>query len=45
MRADPIFVELRARMFDLLHRRVRRDISQIVVSNGTAEAENRLRQA
>lgn len=45
MRADPIFVELRARMFDLLHHRVRRDISQMVVSNGTAEAENRLRQA
>jgi NitT/TauT family transport system ATP-binding protein len=45
MRADLRFVELRARMFDLLHRRVRRDISQMVVSDGTAEAENRLRQA
>jgi NitT/TauT family transport system ATP-binding protein len=45
MRADPIFVELRARVFDLLHHRVRKDISQMVVSNGTAEAENRLRQA
>jgi NitT/TauT family transport system ATP-binding protein len=45
MRADPIFVELRARLFDLLHRRVRKDISQMVVSDGTAEAENRLRQA
>ena len=45
MRVDPIFVELRARMFDLLHHRVRKDISQMVVSDGTAEAENRLRQA
>lgn len=45
MRADPIFVELRARMFDLLHHRVRKAISQMVVNDGTAEAENRLRQA
>ena len=45
MRADPIFVELRARMFDLLHHRVRKDVSQLVVSDGTAAAENRLRQA
>jgi NitT/TauT family transport system ATP-binding protein len=45
MRADPIFVELRARLFDLLHHRVRKDISQMVVSDGTADAENRLRQA
>jgi NitT/TauT family transport system ATP-binding protein len=45
MRADPIFVELRARIFDLLHHRIRKDVSQMVVSNGTAEAENRLRQA
>ena len=45
MRADPIFVELRARMFDLLHRRVRKAISQMVVNDGTAEAEKRLRQA
>ena len=45
MRADPIFVELRARMFDLLHHRVRKAISQMVVNDGMAEAENRLRQA
>jgi len=45
MRADPIFVELRAHMFDLLHHRVRKAISQMVVNEGTAEAENRLRQA
>ena len=45
MRADPIFVELRARIFDLLRHRIRKDTSQMVVSNGTAEAENRLRQA
>ena len=45
MRADPVFVKLRARMVDLLHHRVRKDIAQMVVSDGTAEAENRLRQA
>ena len=45
MRADPIFVGLRARVFDLLHHRVRKNVSQMLVSNGMAEAENRLRQA
>src|SRR3984893_958845 len=41
MRTDPIFVELRARMFDLLRHRVRKATSQKVVNDGTAEAENR----
>jgi NitT/TauT family transport system ATP-binding protein len=47
MRADPTFVELRARVLDLLHRRVRKAISgsQMGVIVGMADAENRLRQA
>jgi len=32
-------------MLDLLHHRVRKAISQMFVNDGTAEAENRLRQA
>lgn len=45
VRADPVFAELRAHVFDLLHHRVRKAISQMVVNDGMAEAENRLRQA
>ena len=45
MRADPTFVELRARLSDLLHHRIRKANSQMVLKDGTAEAEKRLRQA
>jgi NitT/TauT family transport system ATP-binding protein len=47
MRADPTFVEFRARVLDLLHHRVRKTISgsQMGVIVGMADAENRLRHA